>query len=94
MRQSLLAARNPPAKSVEIYGHVLGAEHVWLSRIHGEPATVAVWPSLSLDECGKLARDNVSAFDKVVAALTPERLAARITYRNSAGDQLDRKSVV
>jgi len=87
VRQSLLAARNPPAKAVEIYGHVLGAEHVWLSRIHGEPATVAVWPSLSLDECGKLARDNVSAFDKVIAGLTLERLAARITYRNSAGDQ-------
>lgn len=61
------SSRNPPAKAVEIYGHVLGAEHVWLSRIHGEPATVAVWPSPSLDECVKLARENVSAFDKVVA---------------------------
>ncbi len=68
-----------------LYAHVLGAEHVWLTRIHGEPATVAVWPSLTLDECEDLAAANRESFRKLVQTLTPVSLAKEIAYRNSAG---------
>jgi uncharacterized damage-inducible protein DinB len=84
---SLRAAQNPRKRDVELYSHILGAEHVWLSRIIGTSARIAVWPVLSLDECESLGRENVSAFKDLVSRLTPALLGKPITYRNSAGEQ-------
>ena len=84
---SLRAAANAPAKAVETYAHILGSEHVWLSRLYGMPARVAVWPTLTLDECERLAAENAAQYRKVVDGLTDEALDRGITYRNSAGDQ-------
>jgi uncharacterized damage-inducible protein DinB len=85
--ESLRSAQSPRKKDLELYSHILGAEHVWLSRINGSTPSVAVWPTLSLDECESLGKENVSAFNLVLARLTPELLQKPITYRNSAGDQ-------
>lgn len=84
---SLRSAQNPKKKDLEIYSHILGAAHVWLSRIGGSSPRVAVWPALSLDECESLGKENVDAFKALVSRLTPELLGKPITYRNSAGDQ-------
>jgi uncharacterized damage-inducible protein DinB len=85
--ESLRAARHAPPKALEIYSHVLGSEHVWLSRINGRPATVAVWPTITLDECERLAADNVNELRNILSSLTQASLQQGITYRNSAGDQ-------
>lgn len=84
---SLREAAHVPSKAVEIYSHILGSEHVWLSRINGRPATVAVWPTLALDECERLGAENVRGLRDIVSALTEDSLQKGITYRNSAGDQ-------
>ena len=83
--EALRAAAPPDPEALEIYRHVLGAEHVWLARLTGEPASVAVWPELSLDECARLARANLEGLEKYVGALSPPDLARGVTYRNSAG---------
>lgn len=82
---SLRSAQNPPAKALEIYAHVLGSEHVWLSRIQGKPGAVAVWPTLTLDQCETLARENSESLKRLVASTTPDSLEREISYRNSAG---------
>ena len=51
------------------------------------PPRFAVWPTLTLDECDRLAAENASQYRKVVDGLTDEALDRGITYRNSAGDQ-------
>ena|SRR5437867_11073533 len=84
---SLRAARNAQQRNLELYAHILGSEHVWLSRINGTAAQFAVWPTLTLHECETLAKENVDAYDDLVSALTPELLQKPITYKNSAGDQ-------
>lgn len=83
--ESIRSAHHLPAKALELYAHVLGAEHVWLSRIRGEPATLDVWPSLTIDECDKIAGDNSASFTRLVSELTPAVIEKQITYRNSAG---------
>ena len=85
--QSLRAAHTVLKRDLDLYSHILGSEHVWLSRIKGTRARVAVWPSLTLDEAERLAVENSTAFNKVVSELTEESRATPITYRNSAGDQ-------
>ena len=85
--QSLRAAHTVLKKDLDLYAHILGSEHVWLSRIKGMPAQVAVWPSLTLDEAERLAAENAAAFNKVISELTEESRQTPITYRNSAGEQ-------
>jgi uncharacterized damage-inducible protein DinB len=84
---SLRSAQNPRKRDLELYAHILGAEHVWLSRINGTTGRISVWPVLSLDECERLGQENVKVFNDLVSRLTPALLSSAITYRNSAGDQ-------
>ena len=85
--QSLRAAHSVLKKDVDLYGHILGSEQNWLSRIQGSVAKLAIWPVLSLDECERVAKENATALNALVSTLTPELLQKPITYRNSAGDQ-------
>lgn len=72
-----------------LFAHILGAEHVWLSRLEGRAPRVPVWPTLSLDQCAELARENRDAFDGYVAGLDPDDLSRRVAYRNSAGNAFE-----
>jgi uncharacterized damage-inducible protein DinB len=87
--EALRAAVPTDLEAFEIYRHVLGAEHVWLARLKGEPATVAVWPQLTLSECEPLARANLASLRAYVTSLAPADLSRGVTYRNSAGDQFN-----
>jgi uncharacterized damage-inducible protein DinB len=84
---SLWSAQHPQKRGLELYSHILGSEHVWLSRINGTTPRVEVWPVLTLDECERLGKENIAAFRALVSRLTPDLLEKPITYRNSAGDQ-------
>lgn len=83
--ESLRAARNPPAKAIELYCHVLGSEHVWMARINGEQPKLEVWPKLTLEECDRIAGLNHESFRQFVRRITPSALAQKVAYRNSAG---------
>ena len=87
--QSLREATHPQEQAHELLAHVLGAEHVWLARLEGRPATVAVWPSLSLDECEALARENQLAYARYLGGLDAGALQRTVHYRNSAGAEFD-----
>ena len=90
---ALHRAGTPPAKALELYGHILGAEHVWVARIHGRPASIAVWPALALDECAKLAKANADALTSLLDDAGDEATAASlqraVRYRNSAGAEFE-----
>jgi uncharacterized damage-inducible protein DinB len=73
------------------FAHVLGAEHVWLARLEQRPATVAVWPSLSIDECETLAEENRAAFLAFLDRQNNAALERSVHYRNSAGAEFDTK---
>ena len=89
--QILDSLRQPavPQRALDLYAHVLGAEHVWLARLERRATTVAVWPVISLDDCARLARENRDALRAYVARLTSADLRRAVHYRNSAGDEFD-----
>ena len=78
-----------PQRALDLYAHVLGAEHVWLARLEQRAATVAVWPVIKLDDCARLARQNRDGFLAYADRLTSEDLRRPVRYRNSAGDEFD-----
>lgn len=83
--------RAKPVSDPEIQlllNHVVAAEHLWLSRIAGTPARVAVWPALSPAECAALASENAAAFQELVR-LDGAALDRLVRYRNSAGREFE-----
>ena len=84
---SLRSMSNPPPQAVELMGHVLGAERVWLSRIQGESSPIAVWPEVGLADADRVLAENAAGYKRVLSALSSEGLQRPITYKNSAGDQ-------
>jgi uncharacterized damage-inducible protein DinB len=89
--EGLRTTAGSDARALELYAHVLGAEHVWLARISGKPPSVPVWPMLTLDGCARLASENVTALRRLLADATPELLAQEVRYTNSAGRTYDSK---
>jgi len=78
-----------PKRALDLYAHVLGAEHVWLARLEQRPRAVPVWPSMTLDECARLATENRRAFRAYLDRLTSDDVRRIVHYRNSAGDEFD-----
>ena len=78
-------AAAPDEKGLELYTHVVGAEHGWLGRIDGPPAGAAMWwSSIPLDEVVQRS----GAGHARLAALArgdAESLQHAITYRTSDG---------
>jgi uncharacterized damage-inducible protein DinB len=86
---SLRAMPAPHAQALELYAHVLGAEHVWLSRILERPAREKVWPRLSLDDAASLAEENAAALRALLTTLSAAELQRKVAYVNSAGDRFE-----
>jgi uncharacterized damage-inducible protein DinB len=67
--------------------HIAGATSLWARRLDGETVTArrseADVPTL--DDAERFLREGHDAFDRIVAGLTPERLASVWTYRNFEG---------
>ena len=78
-----------PRRAIDLYAHVVGVEHVWLTRLEQRPREVAVWPSLTLEQCANLAQENRRAFQAYVDRLTSDGARRIVHYRNSAGDEFD-----
>src|SRR6185503_21266810 len=82
--ESLRTGRIPP-ETLAIYGHVLGAEHVWLARLRQEKPGLMVWPSLTLEQCAEVSARNDSDYRAYLEELTDGGLQHEVPYTNSAG---------
>ena len=82
---SLRAMPHPDARALELYAHVLGAEHTWLSRMLERAPRVTVWPRLTIDEAAALGVENAGALRMLLESLTAEQLQRKVAYTNSAG---------
>jgi uncharacterized damage-inducible protein DinB len=91
--QSVVAAlRQTPSMAhdwLELFGHVVGSEHVWLARIEGREPRVEVWPTLTIDECASLGQANQQGYLELLKRADPDGLDTMIHYRNSAGREFD-----
>jgi len=76
-----------PAAALRVLGHVVGAERLWLARLEGTAAPLAVWPALSVAQCETECAVLAEAWRAFLAAADPGRLGDRIAYVNSRGEQ-------
>lgn len=83
--QSLRDMPTPPSQAIDLFAHVQGAEHEWLSRILGRKSIHPIWPKLNLDRCATLARENHAGYQALAEEAVNGGGARVITYRNSSG---------
>lgn len=84
---ALRSATDPDPTCLELFAHVLAAEHVWLARLKGETPRHPVWPTLTLEECAGLVQSNQRELTAYVGGLAPDDPARGVTYKNSAGQE-------
>ncbi len=89
--EALRHAGDASPRALEIFAHVLGSEHVWLTRMLGTSARVAVWPAYDVDQCAELAAANHEAAAAFLDSLDDESVERSVHYRNSAGAAFDSK---
>jgi uncharacterized damage-inducible protein DinB len=75
------------AEALPLLGHVLRAEHIWLSRIMQREAAYPVWPQWTVDECARVIDENAAGYRDMLAPLTDADLSKRITYHNLQGKE-------
>ncbi len=84
---SALSAAGPaPPKVLRLIAHTLSAQMLWLERLQRVPQSVAVWPSSTLEDCGALADEMLSAWKNYLTNLSADDLEKQIDYRNSKGE--------
>src|SRR5687768_13685924 len=73
-------------KSLSILIHLLITEKEYYERLYGKDSTgFDFWPTLSLEDCGPLARENAEAYEKLLRRFEENGLDIRAKYRNSEG---------
>jgi uncharacterized damage-inducible protein DinB len=82
---SLRAMPLPDQRAIDLYAHVLGAEHVWVSRILQRAPREKVWPDLTLERASSLAAANAAELRAVLERCSADELERKLAYTNSAG---------
>ena len=73
-------------KSRRILAHLLITEQEYYERLYGKDSFgFDFWQDLSLEECGKLARETAERFEKLLRKFDDEGLDLKIRYRTSEG---------
>lgn len=75
----------PPERSLRWMAHIIGAEYVWLARLEGRSAPLAVWPDLGVDAC----REKVAALARLWPAFLEvhrNSLGEAVSYTNTKGE--------
>ena len=84
---SLMGARNPPRRAINLLGHLVGTEYLWHARISGQRSPMAVWPELPLsgfsDEIARLA----GIWRDCLVGPGAARLGQPVDYVNSKGER-------
>lgn len=73
-----------PEKAVQLYAHVVAAEHIWLARLEErDTGSVPVFPDWDMDKAADMSRQTVAGYERLLERT--ERWEQIIVYKNTAG---------
>lgn len=78
---------SPPARALELMGHIIGAQRLWLGRLQGEQTPAVAWPELALDQCEMQLEELRTVWEDYWADLTTAKLAQQVAYTNTKGEE-------
>lgn len=74
-----------PPEGLRVFAHIVGADALWLSRLHGDPPGMPVWPEASAAEVGAALDQTAASWRRLLDAQRLEKLLRPIAYVNSRG---------
>lgn len=74
-------------RSLQLLSHILAAERLWMERLEQQPQSTPVWPERDLAQCEAEASEMGRLWTAYLAAITDEKLAQTISYKNSKGER-------
>ncbi len=86
---TFIEADKPLPEAERLFGHVLNAQHVWVSRIKGIKPEFESWTLQNQSSFKQLQEQNISALLQLLESLD---LSQEIEYRSFAGEPF--KSVI
>jgi len=66
--------------------HIVGAEYLWLARLHQRPSEMPVWPDFDLDSCATRLTELAGEWMQFLESLDEDALVDGVAYRNSKGE--------
>jgi uncharacterized damage-inducible protein DinB len=73
-------------RSLQLMGHILSAERLWLERIRQQPQSSVVWPKWDMNQCESQAAELARLWRGYFAQINSEDLPKSISYQNSKGE--------
>lgn len=86
---ALESVTNPPHRAVELMGHVLSAQQIWMSRVTGEITYVAIWEDIPIAWMGETTDRNFQRLKSFLESESDAGLNRLIAYKNSAGESFE-----
>jgi uncharacterized damage-inducible protein DinB len=89
--KALAEMPNPPAKALELMGHLVFASDVWLARLQGEDLSRFTNPNphYSLAECREKRDELHLKWKNYLTGLKPEDLQKKIVFANTKGKKFE-----
>jgi uncharacterized damage-inducible protein DinB len=81
-----MRANSADARSLQLMGHILGAERLWLERLKQQPQSVPVWPEADLARCEAEAAELGRLWFEFLDLITAGDVSQPISYKNSKGE--------
>jgi uncharacterized damage-inducible protein DinB len=84
--RTIATLNTPPERVLNVAGHIVGAQRVWLGRLEGagDPPP-APWPLMSLEEANAAVTEMHERWISFLGNLVPERLDEDLVHRNTKG---------
>ena len=81
-----IAKYDPNERTLQLMGHILAAEILWLDRMQQRPQSVPVWPAIDLAACRTKSVEMAEAWRAYVQPMTEQDLSREVRYTNSKGE--------
>lgn len=76
------------SKAKLLLSHILLAEEIWLTRLHGEdPLSIPTFEEYSIAECREMAAELHLGYVDLIEGLSETDLTRPLTYKNTRGDE-------
>ncbi|GAA4410629.1 hypothetical protein GCM10023187_35440 [Nibrella viscosa] len=82
---ALEMVESPPARAVQLMGHILSSQQVWMGRFTGEHAYVAIWEEIPVVWMTETAERNYNRLRTYVEHQPEDAHLKPIAYTNTRG---------
>jgi len=83
---AIRSSRKTSERALQLLGHILSAERLWLERLKTQPQSSPVWPQSDLSRCEAEVTEVAGLWREYLELVTSGDLSQSVSYKNSKGE--------